>query len=189
MNNHEQTPKQLVEALESMRQRAERAEAALAQLQQRTLSASSDTALADSAEDTLSSLSQLTDVAALSQATAQQLHDAFAYYHVDIYLDPQAFPITLGANRKQILRKLLLPILLRKSWPTVVLYYLFVLGSFEVPLLLGRSNPEMVSVLVVRKLTKFNLSDKPEGYAIAFAYIVLMVLLVFLIQRKRREVL
>jgi len=91
----------------------------------------------------------------------------------------------LGAGSWQRLRRVIGPMILRKTWPAVSLYALFVFGSYEVPLLLGRSTPEMLSVRIVRMLSKFNLEDRPEGFAIVFAYMVLTVLLVIALRKSK----
>lgn len=93
----------------------------------------------------------------------------------------------LGATTLQGFRRVTLPLLWRQTWPQVVLYGLFVMGSYEVPLLLGRSHPEMLSVLVIRKLQRFSLTDIPQGMAIATAYVVLVVTalaVLFIFHRK-----
>ncbi len=91
----------------------------------------------------------------------------------------------LGAGYGQSLRRVVLPMILRKTWPAVSLYALFVFGSYEVPLLLGRSSPEMLSVRIVRMLSRFNLEDRPEGFAIVFAYMMLSVLAVILLRKSK----
>ena len=93
---------------------------------------------------------------------------------------------SLGASRRQALRRIVIPLLLRKTFPNILLYFIFIFGSYEIPLLLGRSNPEMVSVLAVRKLQKFNLYDIPQGYAIAILYtlVTLCILVLFLRTQK-----
>lgn len=82
---------------------------------------------------------------------------------------------TLGARPRQIARRVSVPILLQKAFATLALYFVFVLGSYEIPLLLGSQSPQMVSVLTINKLQKFNLLDKPEAYIISLFY-CLMVL-------------
>lgn len=94
---------------------------------------------------------------------------------------------TLGASAKDIFRKVQMPVLLKRSMPTVVLYYLFVFGSYEIPLILGQQSPQMVSVLVIRKLSKFNLADVPQAYGIAAVYTILVIVSV-LIYFKRKGV-
>lgn len=94
---------------------------------------------------------------------------------------------TLGAVPKDISRKVWLPILLKKSFPTLILYFIFVLGAYEIPLLLGRESPQMVSVLIIRKLQRYNLLDKPEAYIIALIYSVLVLSLLWLALRNRQS--
>jgi len=77
---------------------------------------------------------------------------------------------SLGARKGQIRRRIEVPVLLRAAYPTLVLYFLFTLGSYEIPLLLGREDPQMVSVLIERKLMRYNLADKPEAYVVAVIY-------------------
>lgn len=81
----------------------------------------------------------------------------------------------LGSTRWQFVRSILLPLLLQKTRPVVVLYGLFLLGSYEVPLLLGRTAPQTVSLFITEKLSRFNLLDIPVGHAMAVVY-SLMVL-------------
>lgn len=93
---------------------------------------------------------------------------------------------SLGATKKQILRRVTLPALLKKSFPTIILFFIFKLGSYEIPLLLGRSSPETISVLTVRKMQRFNLLDIPQGYAIAVVYsLLIMVLLVMSLKTSK----
>ncbi len=95
---------------------------------------------------------------------------------------------TFSASKTQVLLRVSLPILFKKALPNIILYFIFIFGAFEVPLLLGRSNPETVSVLAVRKLQRFNLLDIPQGYAIAVLYTAFVfVLLLFLFRAKRTQ--
>ncbi len=95
---------------------------------------------------------------------------------------------TLGAGSRQTWWRLTLPLLMKKSAPTLVLYFIFKLGSYEVPLLLGRSSPETISVLTVRKMQRFNLLDIPQGYAIAVLYaMVVMLLLIVSLKPSKQE--
>ncbi len=99
----------------------------------------------------------------------------------------QQLASTFAATKWQSLFRVSIPMLLQKALPNIILYFIFIFGAFEVPLLLGRSNPEMVSVLAVRKLQRFNLLDIPQGYAIAVLYtIFVFILLVFLFKVKSR---
>ncbi len=92
---------------------------------------------------------------------------------------------TLGATRPQIIRKVVVPVLLKKSTFTIILFGIFIMGTYEVPLLLGRQDPSMLSILIIQKLQKFNLADIPQAYAIAVIYMVMITtVIVILFQWK-----
>lgn len=86
---------------------------------------------------------------------------------------------SLGANRTQTNRRVVIPLLLKNSWLNIALYWLILFGNFEIPLLLGSQNPAAVSVLISRKLTRYDLGELPQAYVISTLYL-LMVLIVFL---------
>ena len=92
---------------------------------------------------------------------------------------------SMGATRKQRLVNVAIPILLKKSLPNCILYFIFTFGAFEVPLLLGRSRPEMVSVLAVRKLQRFDLQEVPQGYAIAVLYTMVTFIIIYFLLKKK----
>ncbi len=92
----------------------------------------------------------------------------------------------LGASFRQAEFRVTIPILLQRAFPAVVLYFIFVLGSYEIPLLLGRQNPQMISVLMIRKLQRFNLLDIPSAYTMAVLYLILAGAIVVLLFRKRK---
>ena len=98
----------------------------------------------------------------------------------------QAF--TLGANRRQAAWRVAVPVLLRRSFATVVLYFLFVMGSYEIPLLLGSQSRQMVSVLTIQKLQRFNLADIPQAYTISVVYSVMVVALVLWLLGAKKQV-
>lgn len=96
---------------------------------------------------------------------------------------------TLGATKKYVALKVAAPIILQKALPTIFLYFIFKLGIYEIPLILGKSAPETLSVMAVRKMQKFNLLDIPQGYAIAVLYAVLLCffLIVFFKLNKQQS--
>lgn len=94
---------------------------------------------------------------------------------------------SLGARKSQSTFKIVVPILLKKSFPNIVMYFIFKLGSYEIPLLLGRSSPETVSVFAVRKLQKFNLYDIPQGYAIAVVYTILVLTILVVVLKYNKK--
>ncbi len=91
---------------------------------------------------------------------------------------------TLGASNRQILQKVMVPILLKRASITIYLFVIFVMGSYEVPLLLGRQNPQMISVAVLQKIQRFNLYDMPQGYAMSMLYVLLIMLILLIIYIK-----
>ena len=92
---------------------------------------------------------------------------------------------TLGAKAPFIDRVITIPILLQRGFSTILLYFIFVLGSYEIPLLLGREYPQMISILVINKLRRFNLADIPEAYGIAVMYTCIILAVLLITYRKR----
>ncbi|MCB0555565.1 MAG: ABC transporter permease subunit [Phaeodactylibacter sp.] len=94
---------------------------------------------------------------------------------------------TLGANPRQAAWRVAAPVLLQRAFAAIVLYGLFVMGAYEAPLLLGSQSQQMVSVLTIQKLQRFNLADIPQAYVISVAYAVLVLTLaVWLLGRGKR---
>jgi putative spermidine/putrescine transport system permease protein len=92
---------------------------------------------------------------------------------------------TLGASAVQCRRKVLVPLLLRRAFPTLVLYFIFVMGSYEIPLLLGSQSPQMISVMAIRKLQRFDLADRPQAYIAGVLYSLFALSCVALLLRRR----
>lgn len=96
--------------------------------------------------------------------------------------------LSLGASRRQAAWRVAAPALFRRSFAIVVLYFLFVMGSYEIPLLLGSQSRQMISVLAIQKLQRFNLGDIPQAYAISVFYSMLVIVLVVgLLRSKMRD--
>lgn len=96
---------------------------------------------------------------------------------------------TLGASRFQAWRRVVLPLLLRAAAPTLAVYFVVLVGAFEVPLVLGASHPQMIAVLIQRQFTQFDLGNKPQAYVSACLYAVMSMgmLLALFAWRARRE--
>ncbi len=93
----------------------------------------------------------------------------------------------LGANANQVTRRVFLPIILKKTWLLISLYFIFLLGAYEVPLILGQESPQMLSVLIIRETRQFDLSKISEGYVVAVIYTIVVsitVIMLFLPKRK-----
>lgn len=94
----------------------------------------------------------------------------------------------LGANANQVTRRVFLPIILKKTGVLIALYFIFLLGAYEVPLILGQESPQMLSVLIIRETRQFDLSKISEGYVVAVMYTLVVsitVILLFLPKRKK----
>jgi putative spermidine/putrescine transport system permease protein len=83
---------------------------------------------------------------------------------------------SLGADSTTIRFKLQLPILMRGLFPLLILYIIFFMGAYEIPLLLGQSSPQMISVLILEKLQRFNLGDIPVAYSMAVWYAAICII-------------
>ncbi len=94
---------------------------------------------------------------------------------------------TLGAAKTKAALTVAIPVILKKALPTLMLYFIFKLGAYEIPLLLGRSAPETISVMAVRKLQRFNLADIPQGYAVAVLYAIVVGLLLIVFFKLTRQ--
>lgn len=109
-------------------------------------------------------------------------HQLINSERIDDYV---ALSKTLGATSGQTFRRVVAPILLTKARTNILLFFVVVLGSYEIPLLLGRQHPSMISVLTVRKYYRFDLTQKPQAFAIAILYTVVAVAVIVLALRGR----
>lgn len=95
---------------------------------------------------------------------------------------------TLGASSGQIRSRVVAPVLLRRAAPTLLLWAVFVFGAYEVPLLLGRQNPTMISMFIHQKFSRFNLADLPVAYVATVMYAAAVILAVLLFFRGEKGV-
>lgn len=97
---------------------------------------------------------------------------------------------SLGADSHTIRFKLQLPILMKGLFPLLILYIIFFMGAYEIPLLLGQSSPQMISVLILEKLQRFNLGDIPVAYSMAVWYAIICIITIsyLLVSYKKKEV-
>lgn len=97
---------------------------------------------------------------------------------------------TLGASAAQFRRRVAVPMLLRRAAPTVLLSTIATLGAYDIPLLLGRPYPQMLSVYIATRLQRFDLRELPAGYLAGFlvaaGLLGLIALLLRLTGRVRR---
>jgi putative spermidine/putrescine transport system permease protein len=96
-----------------------------------------------------------------------------------------ALASTLGASRSQRLVYVVAPVLLRRAAANSALMFVVVLGSYEIPLLLGLQSPQMLSVLAHRKYAMFDVGEKPQAFVVAIIYTA--IVLVMLAVSKKNE--
>lgn len=96
---------------------------------------------------------------------------------------------TLGASPWQAWRRVCLPVLLRASAPVLSVYLVVLMGAYEVPLLVGTQYPSMISVLIQRRFSQFDMGTRPEAYVLAsiYAFLAAGLLLVLLAPRAGRS--
>lgn len=94
---------------------------------------------------------------------------------------------TLGGSPFDGLRRVTLPILLRSALSNIMLLFVSVLGSYEIPLLLGRQSPQMLSVMTMRKYALFDLSEKPQAFIVALIYTLVVIAVLLAVFRRKRE--
>lgn len=114
------------------------------------------------------------------------------FYHSQLWTSARMdryyqLAISLGASPWQARTKVALPILLRKSRGLWTLIFILIMGSFEIPLLLGRQNPQMISVATQQLVTKFDMSTKPQAFVLATLYLLCVSLLLVLYIQGRRS--
>ena len=98
---------------------------------------------------------------------------------------------TLGASRWQAWQRVSLPVLMRASAPVLSVYFVVLMGAYEVPLLVGAQYPSMIAVLIQRRFSQFDMGTRPEAYVLAslYACVAMGLLLVLLASRARHNAL
>jgi putative spermidine/putrescine transport system permease protein len=94
---------------------------------------------------------------------------------------------TLGAGRWQTFRHVLLPLILPGILPGSIIIFAYVFGAFEVPYLLGKSFPSMLSVLSYRLYIDVDLAARPQAMAMSILIALFVLLLVVLYRRLARR--
>jgi len=94
---------------------------------------------------------------------------------------------TLGAGRWQTFRHVLLPLILPGILPGSIIIFAYVFGAFEVPYLLGKSFPSMLSVLSYRLYIDVDLATRPQAMAMSILIALFVLLLVIAYRRLARR--
>ena len=94
---------------------------------------------------------------------------------------------TLGATPGQFRRRVAAPVLLRRAAPTLLLSGIATLGAYDLPLLLGRPYPQMLSVYIATRLQRFDLRELPTAYLAGFLVAAGLLGLILVLLRIMRE--
>lgn len=92
---------------------------------------------------------------------------------------------SLGATRDQSRWRVAFPMLWKRGQSLLLLTFLFNLGSYEIPLLLGRQSPQFFSVLTQRSFGRFDLAEQPHAFVLSVVYFVLVAGLLWVMQSRR----
>lgn len=95
----------------------------------------------------------------------------------------------LGGSEWDVIRRVAVPVMWNKGLTQLLLLFISVLGSYEIPLLLGRQSPQMLSVLTLRKYQLFDLASKPEAFIAALLYTGFVLALLVTAFRRGKMVL
>lgn len=92
--------------------------------------------------------------------------------------DYEAAAQSLGANRWQRFRYILLPLILPGALSASILTFAFAFGAYEIPLLLGASHPAALPVLAYQSYTNPDLSTRPQAMALAVILTLISAVLI-----------
>lgn len=99
----------------------------------------------------------------------------------------EAAAATLGANRWQRLRHVVLPLIAPSALSAALLVFAFTFGAFEIPFLLGRPFPAALPVLAYRRYTNIDLNARIEAMAINMVIAAISTLIIFIYLRIARR--
>ncbi len=94
---------------------------------------------------------------------------------------------TLGASGWQRLRHVTLPLIAPAVISSSVIVFSFIFGAFEVPYILGRPYPAMLSVIAQRRYLDPDLTQRPEAIAVAMVIAAITTLLAWVNLRMMRK--
>ncbi len=94
---------------------------------------------------------------------------------------------SLGATKWQTFRYVLLPIIIPGILPSSIICFAFTFGSYEVPFLLGRPYPAVLSILAYRLYDNIDLNARPQAMAMAVFMTVFLMLFVVVYKRLLRK--
>jgi putative spermidine/putrescine transport system permease protein len=96
---------------------------------------------------------------------------------------------TLGANSWQTFHHVLLPLVVPGILPGSIIIFAYTFSSFEVPFLLGKSYPAMLSVLSYRLYVDVDLDARPQAMAMSVLIALFVLILVVFYRRVSQRLL
>jgi putative spermidine/putrescine transport system permease protein len=96
---------------------------------------------------------------------------------------------SLGATPRQTLRHVLVPLVGPALVPASIIIFAFTFGSFEVPFLLGKTFPSMLSVFAYRLYVDVDLAARPQAMATSIFIALCVLSLVYLYRLATRRAL
>jgi len=100
--------------------------------------------------------------------------------------DYEEVATSLGANRWQRFRYVLLPLIMPAVLSASVIVFAFVFGAFEIPFLLGATFPAPLPVVAYRSYTDVDLNARPEAMAMSMFIAATITVLVYVYMRLTR---
>ncbi len=88
--------------------------------------------------------------------------------------------LNLGANRRQVFWKILLPLIMPSILSSYIIIFAFSFGAFEVPYLLGPTSPKTLPVQAYIEYTNPNLAHRPYTMVINMILTFYSIILVWL---------
>ncbi|MGH9947473.1 MAG: ABC transporter permease [Pyrinomonadaceae bacterium] len=95
--------------------------------------------------------------------------------------------MNLGASVWQRFRFVTLPLIAPSAVFSSLIVWVFVFGAFEIPFILGRTFPTMLSVVAQRKFNATNLAERPEAFALAVLMTIIVMVFVWIYLRSTRN--
>jgi putative spermidine/putrescine transport system permease protein len=97
--------------------------------------------------------------------------------------DFETVAANLGASKRQRFFYVTLPLVAPSIIFSSLIVWAFVFGAFEMPLVLGRTYPAMLSIAAQRKFNSTDLAERPEAMALAVLMTLATILFVWLYLR------
>lgn len=90
---------------------------------------------------------------------------------------------SLGASKWQSFRHVLLPLIIPGITPASIVCFSFAFGAYEVPFLMGKTRPTMLSVYSFQLYESLDLTGRPQAMAVS-VFVALFVMVLVIIYQK-----